>query len=136
MMSALRRIWMIAVPVIACQLMTGCAEAYFDLAPESRLPKWFFQPADGLARDKYIVTMYFYTFPQRQATFKLWDSHGREIAQVTAIAEGPEPMTLTGHRSVHGGYDKDSYPLYELLTAREVTEVLEFRWMESFVHVN
>ena len=32
--------------------------------------------------------------------------------------------------------DKDSYPLYELSTAGEVTEVLEFNWMESLFHVN
>jgi hypothetical protein len=132
----MRGLALLSLMFVACESIAGCAEGTFDLASDSRLPKWFLQPASGLARDQYTVTMASYAVPYRQSTFKLWDSRGRKIAQVTALDEGLEPLTLTGHRSVHGGYDKDSYPLYELSTAGEVTEVLEFKWMESFFHVN
>jgi hypothetical protein len=132
----MRGLALLSLVFVACEPLAGCAEATFDLASDSRLPKWFFQPAGGLSRDQYTVTMANYTVLYRQSTFKLWDNQGRKIAQVTAIDEGLEPLTLTGHRSVHGGHDKDSYPLYELSTAGEVTEVLEFRWMESLFHVN
>jgi hypothetical protein len=107
-------------------MMAGCAESFLDLAPRSRLPRWF-RLASGLSRGDVTVSMAPYVMPWgRTATFKLWDAHGRQLDQVSATITGLEGHTFTG-RSPHGGFDDSSYPIYEVMTARGITEVIEQR---------
>jgi len=126
--------------LLACPLMTGCAEAYFELAPQSRLPRWF-QLSNGLSRADVSVTMASYvTRSGRSARFKLWDGHGRQLAEVNATMAGLEAHTFTS-RSPQGGFDARSYPLYEVMTASDITEVVEHKergpviWINDDVHV-
>jgi hypothetical protein len=55
--SVMRGLALLSLVCVACEPLAGCAEATFDLASDSRLPKWFFQPVGGLSRDQYTVTM-------------------------------------------------------------------------------
>ena len=49
----------LVVLLAACHPVRGCAESQFDLAPESRLPKWFAVPA-GLQRGDVTVELSYY----------------------------------------------------------------------------
>ena len=65
--------------------ITGCQyfpESTFQLAKESRLPKWFVIPP-GLARADVSVTMNYYVTSQgRTATFVLQNSKGRILKRL------------------------------------------------------
>lgn len=112
----------------------GCAEANFALAPESRLPAWFTIPA-GLSRADVTVSMQYYVLPSgRSATFKLWDAHGHKLAQISTSLSDLEPYTF-GPRTPAGGVDERSYPLYEIVTANGITEVIEHRRFDRWFYV-
>jgi hypothetical protein len=118
--------------------MFGCAESMFDLAPDSRLPRWFVLPK-GLMRaevtvheTKYLDHSVFTLYDTTQSS--LWDSRGHELAQVSAVSQGA--ISLTKKQNAHGGYDGDPYPLYEVLTVNGVTEVLEYKRMEPVFYVS
>jgi hypothetical protein len=109
--------------------MSGCAESKFVLAPDSRVPKWFAVPPD-VSRKDVTVTMAFYDLPTgKSVTFKLWDTAGRKLAQVSASVSPDNPHAF-GPPSPHGGVDEGSYPLYAVVTANGITEVIEHRKME------
>ena len=55
------RVWILLLLFII-QFALGCPEANFDLAPDSRLPKWFKLPP-GLSRADVTVTMDYYIPP-------------------------------------------------------------------------
>jgi hypothetical protein len=61
------------------------AESSFELARESRLPRWFTLPP-GVSRSDVSVTLVYYVEPWGStATFKLLDvKRKKNIAQVTA----------------------------------------------------
>jgi hypothetical protein len=118
-----------------CQLMSGCAESFFDLASDSRLPKWFTVPV-GLSRKDVVVTMAYYDLPSgRSATFKLWDSNGRKLAQLSATVWPGGPRSL-GKLNPPRGVEKGAYPVYEIVTANGVIEVLEQKRMEPLLYVS
>jgi hypothetical protein len=121
--------------IFLCELMAGCAGAFLDLDPRSRLPRWFELP-DGLSRADVTVTMASYVMPWgRSATFKLWDAHGRQLSKVTATVAGLEPYTFK-QRSPNGGIDESSYPIYEVMTASGIAEVIEQKKPGPFVDVS
>lgn len=124
--------------IIASQLMPGCAESMFDLAPDSRLPRWFALPK-GLTRaevtvheTKYLDHSVFTLYDTSHSS--LWDSRGHELAQVSAVSHGA--ISLSENENAHGGYDGNPYPLYEVLTVNGITEVLEYKRMEPLFYVS
>ena len=55
--------------------LTGCLEASFELAPESRLPRWLDAP-EGVSRSDLRVTMdYYSTFSGGEYVFKFYDKN-------------------------------------------------------------
>lgn len=110
----------------------------FELAPGSRLPKWFTLPS-GLSRTDVTVTMYCYVGPLgRSSTFWLSDKNGKTLAKVNTVTQGLEPHYLgSDKRNAYGGYDdpKAAYPAYEVETANGITEVTEFKRMEPVFYV-
>ena len=54
-------VWILLLLFII-QLALGCSEANFNLAPNSRLPKWF-KLSTGLSRADVTVTMDYYIPP-------------------------------------------------------------------------
>ena len=130
----LHSVLFLALLLTSCLSTLGCAEAFFELASESRLPRWFTLPK-GTGRADLIVTRAGYVGIGRSAVFKLWDAHGHKLAQVTTVTDDYEPFTF-GPRSPQGGFDARSYPLYELETANGISEVFEYRRMEPVVYIN
>ena len=115
---------------IICILMIVCCwgcrvfpESMFELAPESRLPRWFTLPK-GLSRADVTVSMYCYVGPLgRSSTFWLLDKHGNALAKVHAVTEGLKPHYL-------------GTEAYEIETTNGITEVIEFKQMEPIFYVS
>jgi len=111
----------------------------FELAPESRLPRWFTIPK-GLSRADVTVTMYCYVSPSgRSSTFWLLDKNGNTLAKVNTVTEGLEPyVSGNAKKNASGGYDQPSemYPLYQVETANGITEVTEFKRMEPVFYIS
>jgi hypothetical protein len=117
-------------------LLSGCLpEASFELASDSPLPRWFSLP-DGLTRADVSVKEDDYTgFSGRSAVFTLRNKSGDTIDEVTATIKGWEPITFSG-KTAGGGFNEHSYPLYERMTARGVTEVIESKELSDIFYVN
>lgn len=122
------------VLVVACLPLLGCEffpESTFDLAPESRLPKWFSLPP-GLTRGEVTVKMSYYVKPSgRTATFTLSGSKKEKISEVRGTQRGLQPIEL---KKPPRGYPP-GYPSYEIITVKGITEVIEHRRMEPIFYV-
>jgi len=122
------------VLVLVCLSLLGCGffpESTFELAPESRLPKWFSLPPE-LTRAEVTVTMSYYIKPSgRTATFTLSGSKKVKTAEVSGTKKGLQPIKL---KTPPSGYPT-GYPSYEIITVKGVTEVIEHRRMEPIFYV-
>jgi hypothetical protein len=105
-------------------MQLGCAESSFDLAPDSRLPKWF--KVDGaLPRADLTVRMSYYVMPNgRTATFTLRDRSGRKLSEKSGTLLGRRPRTPGPNDD---GNAPVTYPGYEVVTVDGITEVIEHR---------
>ena len=127
-----------------CLSLLGCSffpESSFELARESRLPKWFTLPS-GLSRSNVTVTLDYYIDPNRAATFTLLDvknqsprpqgrPSGRKLAAVNVTEKDIQQPTLKNKPAgvpVH-------YPTYAIVTVNGVTEVIEHRRMEPIFYI-
>ena len=125
-----RRTLVLAFCVFCCDV-TGCLESSFDLAGESRLPKWISVPP-GLARGDVVVTMNYYTSPLGGSVeFVEKDKNGKILTKVSGKLE-PYPLHL---KNPPPGSDS-GYPAFELITLDGTTEVIEHKKMEPKFYVN
>lgn len=112
----------------------GCAwfpESTFELASESRLPKWITLP-QGLTRADVSLTMSYYVKPWgRSATFILKNTKGQTLKKVDGKVKGLEPFQLK--HPPHGF--PPGYPSYELITVNGVTEIIEHRKPEPIFYI-
>ena len=119
---------------ISCYAMVGCEyfpESTFELASESRLPKWFALPS-GLTRDNVSIAMSYYVKPWgRSATFILRDNKGKILSKVHGKEKGYEPLQL---KIPPKGFDV-GYPAYEIITVNGITDIVEHRKMEPIFYV-
>ena len=124
----------IAVLAAACLSLLGCdyfPEASFDLAQESRLPKWFTLPP-GLSRSDVTVKMHYYVKSSgRTATFVLQDGKKQTLAEAKGTLRGLEPLKLKEGRPG----SPQGYPSYEIVTVNGVTEIFEHRQMEPIFYI-
>jgi hypothetical protein len=113
---------------------TGCQwfpESTFQLARESRLPKWFALPS-GLPRANVSVEMSYYTKPWgSSATFKLKNERGQTLERFEGKCKGSEPFRLKHQPS---GFPP-GYPAYEVITINGVTETIEHRKQEPIFYI-
>lgn len=120
--------------VAMSMLLGGCGffpEASFELASESRLPKWFVLPP-GLSRTDVKVTMDYYSKASgRTATFILLDEKKQKIAEADGILQGEKSHSL---KNPAAGFPS-GYPSYEIVTVNGITEVIEHRRMEPFFYI-
>ena len=104
----------LVVLLAACHPARGCAESQFELAPESRLPKWFVLPA-GTQRGEVNVVLAYYPAPLvgsgRMATLTLRTQQGQELDEVVTTLKGDEPLTLEPHADT----GPIPYPSYEVM---------------------
>lgn len=118
----------IATSAIGCDWFP---ESTFELASESRLPKWITLPP-GLTRADVSIKMSYYVRPWgRSATFILRDPKGQIRTKVDGKVKGVEPLQLKHPRS---GFPP-GYPAYEVITVNGMTEIIEHRKMEPIFYV-
>jgi hypothetical protein len=112
----------------------GCEwfpESTFELASESRLPKWITLPT-GLTRADVSITMNYYVKPWgRSATFILKDKKGQVLTKVHGKQKGLEPLQL---KHPPPGFPP-GYPSYELITVNGITDIIEHRKMEPTFYI-
>jgi hypothetical protein len=113
---------MLAIAVGLLFFEASCAESFYDLDQDSRMPKWFSTPS-GLTRADVTVSMAYYVLPgKKTATFKLWNNRGGVMAKIDATIENES----TG----------DDYPYYALMTANGVSEVIEYRQAGAIFYIS
>ncbi len=92
-----RMLFLFVALTIFSSAIVGCEyfpESTFELANESRLPKWFKLPP-GLARPDVSVTMSYYVKPWgRTATLILHDTKNHTLAKIDGKVKGAEPLHL------------------------------------------
>jgi hypothetical protein len=106
-------------------------ESSFELALDSRLPRWFTIPL-RVPRSDVALKMDYYTGSNgRTATFTLRNARtGTNIVKVDGILKGLEPLNL---QNVQG--PPYTYPSYEIITVGRTVEVIEHRQMEPIFYV-
>jgi hypothetical protein len=118
----------IAGSTIGCEWFP---ESTFDLASESRLPKWITLPP-GLTRADVSITMSYYTMPWgRSATFTVQDTRGQTLTKVKGKLKGLGPLQL---KYPPPGFPP-GYPAYEIITAKGITDIIEHRKPEAIFYV-
>jgi hypothetical protein len=118
----------IAGSAIGCERFP---ESTFELASESRLPKWITLPP-RLTRADVSITMSYYVKPWgSSATFMLKDKNGQLLTKVNGKAKGSEPFHLKHPPS---GFPP-GYPSYEVITLNGITEIIEHRTMEPIFYI-
>lgn len=124
---------LVAVTLL-CSAIVGCRyfpESTFQLANDSRLPRWF-TLSPGLSRADVSVTMNYYIKPTgRSATFVLHDKENHILGEVTGTLRGSTPVSVKGS-SQSGTTD---YPSFEVITAQGVSEVIEHKKMEPKFYI-
>jgi hypothetical protein len=115
--------------------ITGCEyfpESTFQLANESRLPKWLAIPP-GLTRADVSITMNYYVTPRGgTATFVLQDFKGKVLKKLYGSEACDKPFEL---KNPPQGYPS-GYPAYELITVNGTTEMIEHRKMEPIFYIS
>ena len=106
-------------------------ESTFELANDSRLPKWITLPP-GLRRADVSITMSYYSMPWGgSATFVLQDAKGIIRTKVHGKTRGLGPNQL---KHPPPGFPA-GYPAYEVITANGITEIIEHKKMEPIFFV-
>jgi hypothetical protein len=120
----------IGLLLTACLAVACCRffpESYFDLADDSRLPKWFALP-EGLSRSDVKVQLYYYT--GREVEVSLLTRNGRTIQRVSGLLSGHRPLTL------HPSDDPYTDPAFEFITINGVSELIEHPGRCSIFRIN
>jgi hypothetical protein len=137
MFKRIRRIDKLLLFLVALTIAgstTGCEqfpEATFELARQSRLPKWITLPP-GLTRVDVSVTMNYYVKPWGpSATFILRDTKGQIRTKLNGKMRGLGPNQLKHPPS---GFPP-GYPAYEVITVNGITEVIEHRKLEPIFYI-
>ena len=108
-------------------VIKGCEyfpESSFQLADESRLPKWITVPP-GLTRADVSVTMNYLSLPLFHDTqFIVKNKYGKTLAKISARK-----------KDLHHGIRLDYYPAYVVITVKGVTDIIEHKKMEPVFYV-
>jgi hypothetical protein len=113
---------------------TGCEwfpESTFELASESRLPKWIALPP-GLTRADVSTTMSYYIMPWgTSATFTLRDKKGQVLTKIKGKVKDSEPLYL---KHPPPGFPP-GYPSYSVITVNGITDIIEHRKPEPMFYI-
>jgi len=109
--------------------IVGCIESSFELASESRLPKWF-QVPEGLVRGDLKVTLDYYT--DGSAVFKLYRKDNMfALDKVKGKVRGNKPIRL---KNLPLDFPKN-YPMYQVITISGITEAIEHRKLQPIFFI-
>ena len=113
--------------LVLAAAVSSCASARFDLSPDSQLPAWFRLP-EGTARREVSVELAYYSAPWgRSATLTLFDSTGRKLKSISGSRPGYSPVRLE---------ENAPYPMYEVVSAEGITEIVEHRRAEPVFYIS
>ena len=113
---------------IGCELFP---ESTFELARESRLPKWIILPP-RLTRNDVSVTMSLYdSLWGSDVKIILQDTKGQTLTKVYGMEKGRGPLYL---KHPPQGFPP-GYPAYEVITINGITDIIEHRKMEPIFYV-
>lgn len=123
-----------AVVTVLAATAIGCKyfpESTFQLASESRLPKWITLPP-GLTRADVSITMSYYITPWgRSAVFILRDPNGKILENVTGKLKCLQPFQL---KNPPQGF-ASGYPAYEEIIIKGTAEMIEHRRPEPIFYI-
>jgi hypothetical protein len=106
-------------------------ESTFELARESRLPKWSTLPS-GLSRADVTVKMsYYINSSGSTAAFILLDAKKQKLAEEKSTKLGKEPIL---RKTPQPGFST-GYPAYEVITVNGITDIVEHRKMEPIFYM-
>jgi hypothetical protein len=123
----------VAVTILGSSTI-GCEyipESTFQLASESRLPKWISLPP-GLTRSDVSITMSYYNVPWGgRAVFLLQNAKGKTLEKVYGKDKCRYPFypkhPLPGF--------PPGYPAYQEVTVNDTAELIEHRKMEPVFYI-
>jgi hypothetical protein len=135
LIQLIKRYRLLAISLVIVFLtIKGCElfpEATFDLASESRLPKWVTLPA-GRTRAEVSLTMSYYSMPWGgRAIFILQDKNKQAIEKKNGRTRCRAPFQLPDHPQ---GFPS-GYPNYDAVTVNGITEILEQKKPEPLLYV-
>jgi hypothetical protein len=128
-----RHLLLSAAVILLGSSTIGCEylpESTFQLASESRLPKWITLPP-GMIRADVSITMSYYIVPWgSRSVFLLQDAKGKTLEKVY----GKEKCALFYPKDPPPGFPP-GYPAYQEVTVDDTTELIEHRKMEPVFYV-
>lgn len=118
-----------------CLSLVSCSffpESSFELAPESRLPRWFTLPPGRTRADVSVRMSYYIKAGGHTATFVLHAAgRGQALAEASGVVRGLEPLKL---KKPAPGFP-EGYPSYSIITVKGITEIVEQRKMEPIFYL-
>ena len=122
---------MLAIAGSVIVLSEWIPESTFELASESRLPKWITIPP-GLTRADVSITMTYYSVMWgNDATFILQDTKGKIRTKVNGKTRGRGTNYL---KHTPPGFSP-GYPSYSVITVNGITDIIEHRKPEPIFYV-
>jgi hypothetical protein len=106
-------------------------ESTFELASESRLPKWITLPSGHTRADISITMSYYSKLWGRSAVFTLKDAKGQIRTKVYGKLRGLGPNQL---KYPPPGFPP-GYPSYEVVTVNGITEIIQHRKPEPIFYI-
>lgn len=123
----------VVLTISVCGIV-GCEyfpEATFELASESRLPKWITLPS-GHSRAGVSVTLSYYdSLWGNDVKIILQNKKGQILTKVYGTAKGRGPHYL---KHPPQGFPP-GYPAYEVITVNGITDIVEHRKPEPIFYV-
>lgn len=118
----------LAVLLLSQLMAVGCewiTEAEFNLAPDSRIPKWFAFPTCVSA---YVCAVQYTIFSEGRVRVRIYGPDGSQVGEVRPVDEGTVwSPALGGVPAEDQSADKQTYPVYSVLSFNGVREVIEHR---------
>ena len=129
-------LFFVALTISGSAMMGGCEylpESTFKLANESRLPKWITLPS-GRTRADVTITMSYYDNPWPWGTnvkITLQDATKQILVKAYGKEKDGGPFQL---KHPPAGFPP-GYPVYEVITANGITDIVEHRKMEPIFYI-
>ncbi len=127
-----RKILIILLLMFAGAILEGCSnvESVFQLAPESRLPRWIILPAT-YSRADVTMKITIYTFGEVKTTVYGPAPKHEKLSEVTG--------TIRWHPSTEQKFNEqkryDVFPNYSIISVKGIDEVFEQKGKNDLLYV-
>jgi hypothetical protein len=128
------RIFKLILLLILTLSLTGCLESKFELAQDSRIPKWFDIPKNKTRSDLVVKAEYYSSFHGGKLVFKLYEKGHFFADQTFTISTQSGADLKSVQLNKDSGTSKKGYPRYKVLTINGRTDIIEHRKMEPIFY--